>query len=101
MSEDRPAKAVVEDSDAERAPHPRKHYDSPEELCEDINLDLATRENLLKEWKQELDRRLESESEGMSASDPISQEREARLASELRRVSNALEKLSSGRNLAE
>ncbi|MCJ8156615.1 hypothetical protein [Sphingomonas sp. LaA6.9] len=101
MSEDRPAKEVTKDAEAERAPHPRKHYDSPEQLCEDINLDLVTREDLLKEWKQDLDRRLEAESEGMSASDPISQEREARLAGELRRVSNALEKVGSERNQAK
>ena len=43
--------------------------------------------------KQDLDRRLESESEGMSASDPMSASREAKLAAETRRVSKALEQV--------
>lgn len=101
MSEDRPAQAVSQDANADKAPNPRKHYDSPEELREDVNLDLATRKHLLEEWKQDLDRRLESEAEGISASDPISQEREARLAAELRRVGTALEELIAELNAAK
>lgn len=101
MSENRPAKAVIKDANAEQAPDPRRHYDSPEELREDINLELATREDLLKEWKQDLDRRLEAESEGMSVSDPISQEREARLAAELRRVCRALDEIVGERTKAD
>lgn len=95
MSEDRPAKLVSQDADAEKAPNPRQHYDSPEELREDVNLDIEVRHHLLTEWKQDLDRRLESEAEGMSASDPISEEREARLAAELRRVCTALDALTA------
>lgn len=100
MSEDRPAQAVTRDAEDEKAPNPRRHYDSPEELREDVNLNPAAREDLLKEWKHDLDRRLEAESEGMSASDPISQEREARLASELRRVCAALDDLVAERGKA-
>lgn len=91
IAETAPANAVSKDAAAEKAPDPRRHYSSPEELREDIDLDLATREELLRQWKQDLDQRLEAESEGMSASDPISQEQESKLASEQRRVSKALE----------
>lgn len=100
MSEDRPAQAVSQDEHDEKAPNPRRHYDSPEKLSEDINLDLEARENLLTEWKHDLDRRLEAESEGMSASDPISQEREARLAGELRCVCTALDDVVAVRSKA-
>ena len=89
-----PSEKVQQDADNEKAPDPRRHYDSPEDLREDVELDLATRESLLREWKQDIDRRLESESEGMSASDPISASREAKLAAEQRRVSKALEQVS-------
>lgn len=94
MTDERPADAVQSDAEAELAPDPRRHYATPDELCHDPDLDHATREELLKEWKQDLDRRLEAEAEGMSVSDPISQEREARLAAELLSVSKALETLT-------
>lgn len=94
MTDEHPADAIQSDAEAELAPDPRRHYATPEELCQDPDLDHATREELLKEWKQDLDRRLEAEAEGMSASDPISQEREAKLATELRMVSKALETLA-------
>jgi hypothetical protein len=92
-----PAEAVSKDAAAEKAPDPRRHYASPEDLREDIDLDLETREELLRQWKQDLDQRLEAEAEGMSASDPISQEHEARLASEERRVSKALDEIVTER----
>lgn len=92
-----PSQAVSQDALAEKAPDPRRHYSSPEDLREDITLDLATREELLRQWKKDLDQRLEAESEGMSASDPITQEQESRLASEHRRVSKALEEIASER----
>jgi hypothetical protein len=92
--EKHPSEKIQRDADADKAPDPRRHYDSPEDLREDVELDLATREALLREWKQDLDRRLESESEGMSASDPMSASREAKLAAEVRRVSKALEQVS-------
>ena len=92
--EKHPSEKVQRDADNEKAPDPRRHYDSPEDLREDVDLDLATRESLLREWKQEIDQRLEAESEGMSASDPMSASREAKLAAESRRVSKALEQVS-------
>lgn len=92
--EKHPSENVQRDAESEKAPDPRRHYDSPEDLREDVELDLATRERLLREWKQDIDQRLEAESEGMSASDPISASREAKLAAESRRVSKALEQVS-------
>lgn len=96
-----PADKVAADAEAEKAPNPRRHYPSPEDLREDIELDLATREELLREWRTDLDRRLESEAEGMSASDPMSAEKEARLANEHKRVSSALEAVVAERDQAE
>jgi hypothetical protein len=92
-----PSQAVNEDAATEKAPDPRRHYSSPEELREDIELDIETREELLRQWKKDLDQRLEAEAEGMSASDPISQEQEARLAAEHRRVSKALDDILADR----
>lgn len=97
IAETAPAQAVHDDAAADKAPDPRRHYSSPEDLREDIELDLAAREELLREWQQDLDQRLDAEAEGMSASDPISQEQESRLASEHRRVSKALEAVVSER----
>jgi hypothetical protein len=84
-----------------KAPNPRRDYDSPEDLLEDIALPLDEREELLRQWKQDLDQRLEAESEGMSASDPISANKESKLAGEVRRVTTALEKVSADRRQAE
>lgn len=99
-AETAPSQAVTEDAAADKAPDPRRHYSSPEELREDIDLDLETREELLRQWQKDLDQRLEAESEGMSASDPISQEQESKLAGEQRRVSKALEAIASERQKA-
>lgn len=85
-----PADSVHADAATDRAPDPRRHYSSPEDLREDVELDRATREKLLMHWKDEVDAQLAAESEGMSASDPIRAEAEARLAGEARRVSDAL-----------
>ncbi|RZK03952.1 MAG: hypothetical protein EOO76_00105 [Novosphingobium sp.] len=97
IAETAPAQAVTSDAASDRAPDPRRHYSSPEELREDIALDLDTREELLRQWQKDLDQRLEAESEGMSASDPISEEQESKLASEHRRVSKALENIAAER----
>lgn len=96
-----PADKVADDAHRDRAPDPRRHYASPEDLREDIALDLAKREELLSEWRAELDRRLESEAEGMSASDPMSAEKEARLANEHKRVTSALEAVVAERERAD
>ncbi len=87
---DRPSTAVSEDAANAKAPDPRRHYDSPEDLRDDIDLDLAAREELLRQWMLDLDQRLDAEAEGMSSQDPISQEKEARLANEAHRVAALL-----------
>ena len=93
LSAIQPAQAISDDAAAAKAPDARRHYSSPEDLAEDIDLDIATRQELLSQWKRDLDQRLEAESEGMGASDPMAHEMEAKLANEHRRVSNALEAL--------
>jgi hypothetical protein len=97
IAETAPSQAVTQDAAADKAPDPRRHYSSPEELAEDIDLDRDTREELLRQWQKDVDQRLEAESEGMSASDPISEELEARLAGEHRRVNKALEEITAER----
>lgn len=88
--ETRPAESIHADSQAERAPDPRRHYASPEDLRDDSELSFEERHKLLTQWKDELDAQLAAEAEGMSASDPIRAEAEARLASEALRVGKAL-----------
>jgi hypothetical protein len=95
-----PSQAVTEDAEADKAPNPRRHYSSPEDLREDIDLDLEAREELLRQWQKDLDQRLAAEAEGMSASDPISQDQESRLANEHRRVSKALDEVVAERQKA-
>jgi hypothetical protein len=92
-----PAHAVSNDAAKEKAPDPRRHYASPEDLREDIDLDLELREELLRQWMKDLDQRQLAEAEGMSASDPIPQEKEAQLASEHRRVGKSLEEIVAER----
>jgi DNA-directed RNA polymerase specialized sigma24 family protein/CheY-like chemotaxis protein len=81
-----PAMLVMEDA----TPNPRKHFDTPEQLVADPSLANTEKAALLTEWDSELDGRLDAESEGMSASDPISARREARLADEAKKVKTAL-----------
>ena len=85
-----PAEMIRADADADRAPDPRRHYPGPEDLREDVELDLDTRRSLLLHWKDEVDAQLNAEAEVMSAADPIRAEAEARLAAEARRVDKAL-----------
>jgi CheY-like chemotaxis protein len=86
MAAEAPAMLVMEDG----APNPRKHFDTPEALLADPSLSDAEKRSLLTEWESEMDGRLNAESEGMSASDPISARREARLADEAGHVKTAL-----------
>lgn len=81
-----PAMLVMDDA----TPNPRKHFDTPAELLADPGLADSEKQALLTDWDAELDGRLNAESEGMSASDPISAKREARLADEAGKVKSAL-----------
>ncbi len=86
-----PAMLVMEDD----APNPRKHFDTPEALLADPGLADGEKASLLTEWDSELDGRLNAEAEGMSASDPISAKREAKLADEAGHVKSALTEVLS------
>jgi CheY-like chemotaxis protein/DNA-directed RNA polymerase specialized sigma24 family protein len=77
----------------ESAPNPRKQFNSPEELISDVYLTDQQKHAMLIEWDSELDNRLNAESEGMGASDPIHTRAEANLADEAARVKTALTNL--------
>ncbi len=81
---------IAKDEAANRAPNPKRHFQSPEMLVADTSLSDAEKHALLCEWDLELDNRLRAEEEGMSASDPIRQDREAKLADEAGRVKTLL-----------
>ncbi|MEO6715780.1 MAG: response regulator [Novosphingobium sp.] len=83
------AKAMDDD-----VPNPRKHFDTPEALLADPDLEPEEKKALLAEWDSEMDNRLNAESEGMSASDPISARKEGRLAAEAGHVKTALTKIT-------
>ena len=85
-----PAVQVME----EAVPNPRKHFDTPEALLADPELNPAEKHALLTEWDSELDGRLNAEAEGMSASDPISARKEGRLANEAGHAKSALTEIT-------
>lgn len=95
-----PAAKVAEDDANDRAPHPRRHFASPDLLVADTSLGDAEKLALLQEWDLDLDNRLKAEAEGMSASDPISERKEAKLAEESARVKRAITDIAgrSGQN---
>ncbi|RDV06120.1 response regulator [Sphingorhabdus pulchriflava] len=76
-------------------PNPRKHFDTPEILLADPGLSDDQKQSLLTEWDSEMDGRLNAEAEGMSASDPMSTRKEARLADEAGKVKTALTELAA------
>lgn len=82
------APAILAMDDA--TPNARKHFDTPQALLSDPNLADSDKEALLTDWDSEMDGRLNAESEGMSAADPMSAKREAKLADEARLVKSAL-----------
>ncbi len=69
-------------------------YDSPTDIINDNSLPDSEKKKLLEGWKMDLDSRLYAESEGMSKSDPISAQEEARLAEHEQLVSQALDSLN-------
>ncbi len=89
MAATEPAKRVLDDA----TPDPRRHFDTPGALLADPLLSDDQKHDLLTEWGSEIDGRLQAESEGMSASHPISAAREARLAVEAGKVNDALKEV--------
>ncbi|MEP7221892.1 MAG: response regulator [Novosphingobium sp.] len=79
---------------SEIAPNPRKHYDSPDQLLADPDLSDEEKKIQLADWQYEMTRRLESESEGMSAQDAISARKEGRLADEASQVKTAASEMA-------
>lgn len=77
----------------EDAHNARRKYHSPEQLLTDDNISDDEKLALLTDWDLELDNRLNAESEGMSASDPIRSRHEAQLADESGRVKDAIKQL--------
>jgi len=69
-------------------------YDSPTDIINDDSLPDSEKRKLLEGWKMDLDSRLYAESEGMSKSEPISAQEEARLAEQEQLVNQALESLN-------
>ena len=80
-----------------KVPNPRKHFDTPEQLLADKVLSDGEKQVLLADWDSEMDGRLNAESEGMSASDPMSQAGEGRLADEATHVKTALTEITEKR----
>lgn len=74
------------DNDSFSHTDPRYRFKSPELLMEDQSLSDGEKHDLLRGWELDLDSRLKAEDEGMSASDPIRGDREAKLADEAGRV---------------
>ena len=84
-----PSEAVKQDSVAGHAPDPQKHYDSPQSLAEDQDLDPAAREALLTEWRYDLEQRLDAEAEGMGSADTAVTPDMSGLSAELGSVASA------------
>jgi hypothetical protein len=89
------AEKVAKDEARQRAPNPKRHFSSPELLVADPSLSDQEKLALLEEWNLELDNRLKAEEEGMSASDPMHNRSEARLADEATRVRSCISELAT------
>lgn len=89
---------IATDQAAERAPNPKRHFQSPEMLMADTSLSDAEKHTLLCEWELDIENRLRAEEEGMSASDPMRQDREAKLADEAGRVKTLITQIAARLN---
>jgi hypothetical protein len=70
--------------------NPQRHFDSPEALLADPHLTDGEKQSLLAGWSSDINARLEAEAEGMGATDPLTAQREGRLANEAQKVQTAL-----------
>lgn len=91
-----PAMLAMDDD----TPNARKHFDTPQALLANPDLADSDKEALLTDWNSEMDARLNAESEGMSASDPMSARHEAKLADEAGQVKTALNEIM-GKNATD
>lgn len=85
---------VARDEVRDRSPNAKRRFKSPELLMADSSLSDTEKLALLQDWDLELSNRLKAEEEGMSASDPIGEQQEARLADEAARVKTLLTDLA-------
>lgn len=69
---------------------PRKHFDSPESLLADPELSNDDKQALLASWALDVDRELDSASEGFGGPDLLSTRHEGHLAAEAQKVQTAL-----------
>lgn len=99
LPSDRPAGSatphLLPDEVGVQAPNPQRQFQSPEMLVADSLLLDMEKHDLLLEWELDLDSRLKAEEEGMSASDPIHNCREAKLANEATRVKTCLAEIAA------
>ena len=71
-------------------PIPQGDFKTPGQIAEHPGLSDDQKLELLGKWKLDLERQLESESEGMSASDPMGSRTEADLSEQLRLLTDAI-----------
>jgi hypothetical protein len=71
-------------------------FKTPGEIAEDPGLSDDQKVELLGKLKLDLERQLESESEGMSVSDPIGARVEANLSEQLRLLTDAINSVEQG-----
>ena len=72
------------------ADHPRETYQTPANVVSDDDLSSKQKIDILQYWKTDIDARLRAQGEGMGGSDPISAEKEAGLADEMRLLNQAI-----------
>lgn len=72
------------------ADHPRETYQTPANVVSDDDLSSKQKVDILQYWKTDVDARLRAQGEGMGGSDPISAEKEAGFADEMRLLNQAI-----------
>ncbi len=72
------------------ADHPRQTYQTPANVVSDNDLSSKQKIDILQYWKADVEARLRAQDEGMGGSDPISAEKEAGLADEMRLLNQAI-----------
>ena len=73
--------------------NPRERYSHPDKLIEDKDLDDKSKLRLLHSWKEDVEARLRTESEGMSKNDPMKADHASSLAGEQSMLNKAINRL--------
>jgi hypothetical protein len=82
-------------------PIPQGDFKTPSQIAEHPGLTNDQKMELLGKWKYDLERQLESESEGMSASDPIGARTGGDLSEQLRLLTNAMNSVEDNSSWAD